>query len=125
MYEHLNIGGKFILEIETIASVPTTCGKQCVGSHNTKDNSKITISTLPTYNKQTQIFRSICKYNLIKNNEIIETESEEFEQYLYKINEMDRYLKKFNFKQINKYANYSKEKNINEKTPIIIYECIK
>lgn len=123
MYNHLNINGKLVLEIETINSVPSTCGTECFGSHNLKDNTRITINTLNNYNPNTQIFSSRCQYKLIKNNIITETEEEIFEQYLYKYNELDIYLKDAGFSKIQKFSDFKKSPAKDKNSAIIIYEC--
>lgn len=125
MYDHLAPSGKFIIEIETISSVPEPCNIERFGSHIRKDGSKININTIASYNSKTQIFNSVCKYKLIENNIITETEIENFNQYLYKFNEIDKYLKNIGFSQIKKYSDFSKNELITNNTPIIIYECTK
>jgi 2-polyprenyl-3-methyl-5-hydroxy-6-metoxy-1,4-benzoquinol methylase len=123
MYNHLNINGKLVLEIETINSVPSTCGTECFGAHTLNDNSKITINTITSYNAQTQIFKSLCNYKLIKNNIVTETEEELFEQYLYKNNELDEYLKESGFNNIQKFIDFKKSPAKDNNSAIIIYEC--
>lgn len=125
MYSHLAPGGKFVIEIETVSSLekPYDIWRSC--SHAIDDKSKITLYTIGSYNSQTQIFSSICRYEYFKEDKLEATENERFEQYLYHFDEMDKLLQNAGFAKINKYCDYSKSLAKKPNTPIIIYECIK
>jgi 2-polyprenyl-3-methyl-5-hydroxy-6-metoxy-1,4-benzoquinol methylase len=125
MYKHLSPTGKLVLEIETVESVPKPCDVWRYGSHTRDDGSKLAIKTLASYNPQTQIYSAICKYESIRNNQIEATETENFEQYLYKFNEMDQLLKEVGFTTIKKHPDYFHTSVVNPKSQIIIYEAIK
>ena len=125
MHSHLAPGGKFIIEIDTIASAPEQCGIPMHGSHIRDNESRIVLNTIPSYNKRTQMFTATCRYELFIKNILKTTENENFEQYLYRFDEMDKLLKDAGFTEIKKYADYSKAPATNTKTPIVIYECTK
>ncbi len=125
MYNHLAPNGKFILEIETVDSAPKTSSTWHRGLHTRPDGSYIAINTYPTYNSETQIFRSICRYESIVNSRIEAVETEDFFMYLYKFNELDKLLQTAGFADIVKYQDYKKTPARDIHTPIIIYECTK
>ena len=125
MYNHLVPGGKLVLEIETVASVPADCGIWHRGINTRADGSYIALNTLPSYNTITQIFRSICRYESIRKNTIELVETEDFQMYLYTFDEFDKFLKDAGFTNITKYQDHSKTPATDSNAPIIIYECTK
>jgi hypothetical protein len=125
MYKHLACGGKFIVEIETVASVPDSCGVWCRGIHTRADGSHIAINTLSSYDQETQIFRSLCRYESIVQNSIVATETEDYQQYLYQCTQMDQLLANVGFTKIKKYRDYEKNPVVDHNTHTIIYECTK
>jgi len=125
MFRHLAPGGKFVIEIETIASAPQPHGVWRRGIRTRADGSRIVINTLTSYDSTTHMFESICRYESIINNTIVETETEIFQQYLYRFDEMDQLLKDAGFIQIKKYQDYAKAPATNLDVHTIIYECIK
>lgn len=125
IHHHLEPGGKFIVEIETIASVPQPCGVWQRGAHTRPDGSKIVLNFLPSYEPETQLFQSLSRYESICNDKIQETEEEIFQQYLYRVDELDVLLQDVGFVSIKKYPVYDHTQTIKEDTPIVIYECVK
>jgi len=125
LYKHLETGGKFILDIETVASVPQPCGIWRRGIHTRANGTKIALSTLATYKEETQMFQSFCRYESLVNNQIQETEDEDFLQYLYRYDELDLMLQDVGFINIKKYPAYDSTKIVTKDTPIIVYECTK
>jgi ubiquinone/menaquinone biosynthesis C-methylase UbiE len=125
LYRHLQPNGTLILEIETVASVPHPCGIWRRGTHTKKDGTIIALSTLTAYTPETQMFQSLCRYEAIVNNKVHMTEEENFEQYLYRFDELDVLLKNSGFSNIKKYPAYDPTQMVNKNTPIIIYECAK
>ena len=53
------------------------------------------------------------------------TEEELFEQYLYRFDELDVFLKDVGFASIKKYPAFDGTKTVDQTTSIIIYECVK
>lgn len=125
MYRHLAVGGKFIVEIETVASVPSSCGVWCRGLHTRADGSAIAINTLASYDEATQIFRSMCRYESIVQGHVVATETEDYQQYLYRFTQIDELLESVGFAEIKKYRDYEKNPVVDQSTHTIIYECIK
>lgn len=125
MFKHLANDGTLILEVETVASLPEPCGVWRRGVSRRADGSAIAINTLTSYNQETQIFRSLCRYESIVDGKIVATETENYEQYLYHFDQMDQMLKTAGFTQIKKYSDYNKNPAIDPQIHTIIYECRK
>jgi SAM-dependent methyltransferase len=125
LYEHLKQGGKLILEIETTTSVPTQCGVWRRSVNTRDDGSKIALNHIASYRPETQIFKSHCIYESIVNNKVEKKEEEDFQQYLYRHDELDSILQAANFSVIKKYPAHDPTKPTTKDTPIIIYECVK
>lgn len=124
LYHHLLPGGKIVLEIETVNSVPQPCGIVRRSSMKRHDKSKITLTLITSYDEITQIFRSLCRYDSVINDVVTATEHEDFQQYLFQFNEMDEMLSTAGFKTIAKYADHIKNKAA-EDASILIYEATK
>jgi SAM-dependent methyltransferase len=125
LYQHLAPCGKLVLEIETIASLPQPLEIWRRGVHSKPNGSKIAINALASYDPATQIYQSLCRYELIVNNTITEIETEDFQQYLYRFDELDDMLKQTGFSQVKKYQSFTKEPATNTAAQILLYECTK
>lgn len=125
LYDALDVGGKLIIEIETIFSVPHPCGVLRRGTHTRPDGSVIALSFIASYDDQTQLFKSNSCYQLIIDNDVQAREHELFEQYLYRVDEFDQLLQNCGFVSIKKYPAFDSTQKIKDDTPIIIYECLK
>lgn len=122
LYHALAHDGKLILEIDTVASAPEICNIERHGRHVRADGAMITLNFVASYNSQTQLFQSRSRYELIVNNNVVSREDELFEQYLYRIDELDQILcnEGFVFK---KYPAFDPTQTVKNDTPIIVYEC--
>lgn len=125
MYDHLAPDGKFIIEIETIASVPQPCEIWRRGVNKRADGSSIAINAFATYDEHTQLYKSLCRYESIGDGVIKEVENEDFLMYLYGFNEMDALLREVGFTDIKKYQDYLLASATNEDAHILIYECVR
>ena len=125
MYDHLQSGGKFILEIETVASVPQPCGIWRRGVHTRSNGSKIAINSLANFDKESQIFTATNRYESIVDGVVDETEHEEFLMYLYHFDEMDKLLRDVGFTHIEKYQDYQLNPAVDCDAHILIYEATK
>jgi len=123
MYNHLAPGGKFVIEIDTVDSLLKPCDIWRTAENIRADGSRLVLNTLTSYKPETQIFTAICRYESFAENKLGKIEIENFQQYLYKFDEMDLLLKNVGFNQIKKYMDSSKIPATNPNTPILIYEC--
>ena len=125
LYDYLLPNGKLLFEIETIHAVPHALGKHQQSSASVKNNNKkIVLDTVSSYDKKSQIFKTICRYDLMLNNKIILTEVENFCVRYYQDDEMDKWLSEAGFQVFSRFKAFD---HIPSDVPdeIIIYECIK
>jgi SAM-dependent methyltransferase len=82
IYEHLQPGGKLILEIDT----PEAAGKPRVWAGRwveRPDGANLVFSSLSSYDKREKIESAIHKYELFKDGRLLETEQENFAMRFY------------------------------------------
>ena len=125
MYRHLVPGGTLVLEIETVASVPLPTGIWRYGAHDRIDGSRVAVRALAGYDVSTQIFNSLCRYESVVGGVVVEVQEEDFNQYLYRFDEMDGLLRDVGFTQVKKYQDFKKSPATNEQAPLLLYECVK
>ncbi len=126
MYNHLAPGGRFIVDIETIASVPTglnqwhrdVCKRPADGSY-------VVLNSYLAYNSTTHYFNARCRYESIIDGGVDSIETEDFQQYLYEFDEFEKVAQQAGFTIINKYQDYQKTVAKDVRAPLLIYECIK
>ena len=117
MYRHLVPGGRCMIDIETVASVPSQCGVRQRGVHARPDGSAIALTFLPSYDAQVQLFQSHSRYELMRDGIVVATEDELFQQYLYQCDELDPLLQAAGFSSIKKYPAYDATKKVDHTTP--------
>ncbi|HBL98724.1 TPA: hypothetical protein DDZ86_03720 [Candidatus Dependentiae bacterium] len=126
LHTHVAPQGFLILEIETVASVPqTSLGIPHRGVRIRTDGTKITLDTRASYSLKNQLFESVCHYESIIDGQIVATEDELFQQYLYRESELEVLLYEAGFTQVKKFPAYNETRMVDVNTPIIIYECSK
>jgi len=125
MYRYLAPGGTLLLEIETVASVPQPTGIWRYGAHDRPDGSRVVVRALAHYDAATQIFNSLCRYESVVGGVVVEVQEEDFNQYLYRFDEMDELLHHVGFSHIKKYQDFTKTPATDTSAPLLIYECVK
>lgn len=122
IYDHLNDGGIFLFEAETLQAVPQLGIWR--GSVWPKPNGqKIILSQLAMM--QDDICTSLCKYELLKEGHIINTEIEELRVKIYQMNILLEMLKSVGFKDIRIFSAFDKLSGPTEQDESIVYECKK
>ena len=88
------------------------------------DGRKIVISSmnLPLINN---IGQSICRYELIENNQIVKTEVETYELQFYEADEMESLLTEAGFSNIRIIKAFEHGKTPDSSDDVIVYECSK
>jgi SAM-dependent methyltransferase len=122
IYDHLNDGGIFLFEAETMQAVPQEGIWR--GSVWPKPNGqKIILSGLATM--QDDVCTSLCKYELLEAGNIIHTEIEELRVKIYEQVQLMEILKAAGFKHIRTLKAFEQSSAPNEQDESIVYECRK
>jgi SAM-dependent methyltransferase len=103
IYNALQPGAKFVFEIEMeslLSEEKKHCQFWCGRWVKKADGSLIVLSTLLHYDEKTQIETTLCKYEHVQKNQIIQTEVEEYCLKLYKHREIETQLAKAGFSDI-------------------------
>ena len=124
IYDHLNPGGIFVFDVETVNAIPTTTGTWLGKVHTRPDGSYIILNTLPLPIKN-QIGTVVCRYELVRQAEILQTEMEYFQLRLYHMGEIDDALKAVGFSQVRCIKSYNQNLSPDPEDFTIAYECIK
>lgn len=119
IYNHLNDGGIFLFEAETMQTVPQIGIWR--GSVWPKPNGqKIILSQLATM--QDDICRSLCKYELMETGKIIHTEIEELRVKIYEQDQLLEMLKSAGFKHIRTIKAFDQSLQPANQDESIVYE---
>lgn len=122
IYEHLNDGGIFLFEAETLQAVPQQ-EKWRESTWYKPNGTKIVLSQLATLKED--ICSSICKYELIEAGKVINTEIEELKVRIYKQDQLIGMLKSVGFKHIKTIKAFDHSKSPSKEDKSIVYECRK
>ena len=125
LYECLQSGGKFILDIDTVFSIPSSQGSWHRALNKRSDGSYIALNTCAYYDQTTQIFSCTCVYESMRDEKVELIEHEDFAQYLYRFDEFDTILRSVGFTEIKKYQDHQYTIASNHQAPLLVYECIK
>lgn len=124
LYDHLLPNGKLVFEIETIHAVPNdldSSEERCVYGTN---GEKIKLTSVSSYDQETQVLQSIGFYEWFANDKKLQTETENFQVRLYQDKEIEEWLKNTGFKIISCYGDYNRRLS-RKGDELIIYECEK
>ena len=122
IYDHLDDGGIFLFEAETLHAVPQAAIWR--GSVWPKPNGqKIILSQLATL--QDDICTSLCKYELMEAGKIIHTEIEELKVKIYDQDQLMEILKSVGFQHIRTLKAFDQSSGPASQDESIVYECRK
>ena len=124
LYDHLRPNGKLVFEIETLQSIPNELGKSHENYVYGKNGEKILLITSSSYDKENQIFKTICHYELFLNEKKLQTEIEDFCVRVYQNSEIDEWLIETGFEITARFGDYRRTVScVND--DMVIYECEK
>jgi hypothetical protein len=124
IYQLMLPGAKFVLEIERLMPQPTPTGHWSGRWVERSDGAKISISRLSHYDEVERVSRSIHRYELIKNGQLLEMEYEEFNLRLYDPAEFQALLEAHGFQEI-KIFKAHQFRAPDEADESIVFECSK
>lgn len=123
IHRWLELGGKLILEVETLNAKGASLGVWKADWVKKPDGSLIVLNHTEQFDEETSIKTVLCRYEHWNNNKIVQTEVEEFCQKLYGIKEIEDILKQHGFKIDKRIKPYSAHE-AEESSEVILYECI-
>jgi len=125
IHHSLVSGGTFVIELITLAEAERQETNRWWSSMQTiPDGRKIVISSmnLPLVNN---IGQSVCRYELVENNQIVKTEVETYELQFYKVDEIESLLTEAGFSNIRTIKAFEHGKMPDASDDVIVYECSK
>lgn len=123
-YEHLNDDGALVFEVETLKSIPSQSGIWRASVWQRKDNKTI-IANFLDLPLEDDVGTTICKYELVEGNRIIQAEVEFLKVRIYDPNQIIKMLKNVGFKEVKILKAFDKISNSDENDEVIVCECRK
>jgi len=124
LYEHLNDDGVLVVEAETLKSVPNQLGIWRASAFSREDGKRI-IANFLDLPLTDHVGPTICKYELIDGNQVIQTEIEEFKVRLYDPEHLIEMLKCVGFSYVRTMKAFNMSVAPDENDEVIVYECRK
>ena len=123
-YKHLSKDGVFVFEAETTWSEPVLCHTWKGATKERPDGKIIMLSTL-TLPLQNNISTTFCKYELVDEHTIIQTEIEKLQVRVYEPNELCTLIKETGFKSVQMIKAFISGAKPNTDDEVVVYECRK
>lgn len=116
--------GNFVFAVDTIFDRCTDDSDYKVNiSVKTKEGLNLILKEKNYYDVKSQTQFSPSIYELYNNTELLRIENMDFQTHLYRLGEMEQYLKECGFNTILTYSSYKKEIAVNNDCEMFIYEC--
>ncbi len=117
-------GGVFVFAVDTIANRNADNSDYKIDiAVKTKEGLNLILKSKNYYDEQSQTQFSPGRYELYKNNELLQSETMDFQTHLYRFGEMEQYLRECGFSEIITYSSFQKERATNDKCEIFLCEC--
>jgi SAM-dependent methyltransferase len=126
IYHALLPGGRFVLEIETLASIPEEFGQWHGYWHERPDGAIIVTSNLArSFDEERNILHTIVKYELVKDGRPLETEFETLRTRLYKPTAFTDLLTRAGFVDVKFHKSWGEytDRPPDEGDPQVAFEC--
>lgn len=124
LYASLDKGGMLVFEAETLKAMPNQFGASRSYVYKRNDNNMI-IATYFDLQPEDNVCTTICRYELVQNNEIIKTEIEELKVRLYDPESLKQQLKHIGFSEVTLCKAYDRDLTSGQDDEVVIYECKK
>jgi SAM-dependent methyltransferase len=117
-------GGILLLEIDTRHSVTSSDRGLRMRLVQCDDGSLIRLQAHISYNDQSQIYQSLSLYERLRHGVIVESEREQFRQYIYADAEFELLLARAGFTQVIRYSLQEGRTIESAQAPQYLYECM-
>lgn len=122
LYQHLRDDGVFVFEIDTLHALPPLSQWRGSAWHKA-DGDSILLSLCATL--QDDICRTVCKYELVHDHHIIDTEVEELTIRMHHPDTLADILKRCGFRTVRLLKAFDFQLSPNDNDESIVYECRK
>lgn len=124
LYNHMNDGGLLVFEAETLQSVPEQFGIWR-GSVWTKEDGKHILASFLDLPLQDNVGTTICRYELIDENSLVNTEVEQLKVRLYEPDVLCGILREVGFREVKLIKAFDRNKHPEKNDELVVYECKK
>lgn len=124
LFNQLNDGGLLVFEAETLQSVPEQFG-MWRGSYWTREDGKHILASFLDLPLQDSVGTTICRYELIDENSLINTEVEQLKVRLYELDVLCGILREVGFKEVKLIKAFDRNKHPEKNDELVVYECRK
>ena len=116
--------GKFVFAVDTLANrCPDDSEYKTSISVKTKDGFDLILKSKNYYNEESQTQFSPSIYELRNGMKLLQSEPMDFQTHLYRLGEMEQYLKEIGFKTVIVYSSFQKELATSNQDEMFLYEC--
>lgn len=123
--ELLALAGKLVFAVDTVANRRPDDSDYKPGiSVTTKEGFRLTLKSRNYYDEQSQTQFSPGIYELYRDAELLQSEPMDFQTHLYKLGELEPYLKEIGFRSITTYSSFQKEIAVGNQSEMFLYECV-
>lgn len=120
----LKEGGKFVFAVDTVADrSPDDTEYKTAISVKTKEGFDIILKNKNYYDEKTNTQFSPSIYELYDGKKLLQQEQMDFQTHLYKLGELDSFLKEIGFTNVTVYSSYDKVIARNNEVEMFLYEC--
>lgn len=123
VHKHLDLQGKFVFEVDTLKTLQVPQETWRCNWLYQPDGAQLVLHTFSRFDETSRVNTTLCKYELWKNNKIIQTEVENFLIRLYQVGEVDEILKNHGALTITKQVVPYTNEPSDQEAESILYEC--
>lgn len=116
--------GKFVFAVDTVANkYPDNSEYKTSISVKTKEGFDLILKSKNFYDEKSQTQFSPSIYELRNGMKLLKSEPMDFQTHLYRLGEMEQYLKEMGFKTVIVYSSFQKELATSNQDEMFLYEC--
>lgn len=117
--------GKFVFAVDTVTNkLENDENYKETVAVKTKDGFDLVLKSKNYYEKESQTQFSPGVYELYNTkNELLQKEFMDFQTHLYRMGEMEQYLKEIGFTNVKVYSSFSKEIALGDDCEMLLFEC--